>query len=58
VLCGRLKMAMQAWLGRDRSQHAAGPQHLYNGADFGVDHTEIDHHFPDYLRRYNVALER
>lgn len=49
---------MQAWLGRDRGEHAAGPRHVYSGAAFGVEHTEIDHHFGDYLRRYNVALER
>lgn len=50
--------AMRAWLGRDRGEHAAGPQHVYNGEDFGVDHAEIDRHFGAYLRRYNVALER
>jgi len=50
--------AMKAWLGRDRSEHAAGPQHVYSGETFGVDHAEIDQHFGDYLRRYNIALER
>ena len=50
--------AMKAWLGRDRGEHAAGPRHVYSGETFGVEHAEIDHHFGDYLRRYNVALER
>ena len=50
--------AMQAWLSRDRSAHAAGPQHHYSAEDFGVDHAEIDAHFGAYLRRYDVALER
>jgi len=50
--------AMQAWLGRDRGEHAAGPKHVYSGGDFGVDHAEIDRHFGAYLRRYNVELER
>jgi len=50
--------AMQAWLGRDRGEHAAGPKHVYHGDDFGVDHAEIDRHFGAYLRRYNVELER
>ena len=50
--------AMKAWLARDRREHAAGPQHVYSGEAFGVDHAEIDHHFGAYLRRYNVVLER
>ena len=50
--------AMRPGSGRDRSDHAAGPQHVYSGEDFGVDHAEIDRHFGDYLGRYNVALER
>ena len=50
--------AMQSWLARDRSAHAAGPQHHYSAGDFGVDHAEIDAHFGAYLRRYDVALER
>ena len=50
--------AMKAWLARDRGDHAAGPQHVYSGEDFGVDHAEIDRHFGAYLRRYQVELER
>jgi sulfotransferase family protein len=50
--------AMKSWLARDRSAHAAGPQHVYNGEDFGVDHAEIDRHFGGYLHRHNVTLER
>jgi hypothetical protein len=50
--------AMTAWLDRDRSGHASGPKHTYTLGDFGVDHSEIDRHLGDYIRRYDVALER
>jgi len=57
-LSAEAEAAMTAWLARDRGAHAAGPQHIYSGEEFGVEHAEIDRHFGAYLRRYHVALER
>ncbi|HSW03575.1 sulfotransferase family protein [Aquabacterium sp.] len=57
-LAPETEAAMQGWLTRDRSGHAAGAKHQYDGKDFGVDAAEIDRHFGDYIARYNIALER
>ncbi len=50
--------AIRAWMQSDREQHAKGPKHAYKMSDFGLNHEEIDRVLGDYIRTFNVQLER
>jgi hypothetical protein len=50
--------AVREWMQRDRDEHAKGPKHRYDMADFGLDLEQIDRVFGEYIRSCGVQLER
>lgn len=52
------KNVLKSWLDRDRAEHAKRPRHHYDLAEFGLNLQDIDKSTGDYVRAFNVALER
>jgi hypothetical protein len=55
---GARETAIRAWMQHDREQHAKGAKHSYKMDDFGLDTAQIDRVMGDYIRTFNVQLER
>jgi hypothetical protein len=49
---------VRAWLAADRDSHGKGPRHTYSLDDYGLDYGAVDQVMGDYIRRYDVHLER
>lgn len=50
--------AIRTWMQADRDEHAKGPRHSYKMDDFGLDYGQIDRVMGEYIRTFNVQLER
>jgi len=50
--------AIRAWTQADRDEHAKGPRHKYSMDEFGLDYAQIDRVMGEYIRTFNVQLER
>jgi hypothetical protein len=49
---------VRQWLEADRAGHAKGPRHTYALDDYGLDYGAIDAAMGEYIKTYNVQLER
>jgi hypothetical protein len=50
--------AVKIWMDADRESHAKGPKHAYTMEAFDLDYAGIDRVMADYIRDFNVSLER
>jgi hypothetical protein len=50
--------ALEVWLEADRAAHTKRPRHHYRLEDAGLTFDELDQKTGDYLRAFNVPLER
>lgn len=55
---GDREAVIRHWMQADRDSHAKGPKHAYKMDDFGLDCAQIDAVMGDYIRTFNVQLER
>ena len=51
-------LAMAAWLEEDRKRRASRSHHQYSLADAGLTVADVDRMTGDYLKAFNVPLER
>ena len=56
--CEDRAAAMEAWLANDSSERSGRKHHQYSLADIGMTEADIDRISGDYLKAFDVPLER